>query len=152
MAGTLGTLELRGIGGEYRILVQASDVFAAVDDWLYSAITGANIAGVGANVFEGWVLETALIPQGTLWITYRWVRNNAPDKYTFGAAGAGGRISDMIYEILAWVQGKSYNPAKAAAAALVPLLDVGETTTTGGFILGAELYGPARGYYQLETG
>lgn len=152
MPGTLGTLQLRAIGGEYRIMVQAPDVFAAVDDWLSSTIIAANLTGVGTNVFEGWVLETASIPQGSLWVTYRWVRNNAPDKITMGPDGTRGRVSDMIYEILAWTQGKSYNPAKAAAAALVPLLDVAHVATTGGYITGAELYQPVRGYYQLETG
>lgn len=145
----MAVLQFRGIGGEYLIVVQATDEFKAADDWLYSAITGANL--VSTRVYNGEVPETVSIPAGTLWVTYRWVRNAQPDTFTMGPAQTRQPVSHLVYEVLVWVQAKSYDPASATAAALRPLLDVAQVATTGGTILGAQRYGPARGYYERET-
>lgn len=146
---TAGPLEFRGAGGLFVCVVQATHTFQCVDDWLYTTLTGANL--VGNRVYPGWVFQTDIITAGTPWLTYRWVRNRQPVEYTFGHGAGRPHVAYPIYEVLAWVQAKTFDPLYALAADLADLLDVADVASTTGS-LSAELYEDTRGYFEREIG
>jgi hypothetical protein len=142
---TAGPLEFRATGGLYVCVVQAASTFQCVDAWLYATLRDADL--VGARVYPGWMPQTESVPAGDLFITYRWVRNLRPVEFPFGHGPDRPHVAYPIYEVLVWVQGKTYDPTYAPAATLVGLLDVANVASGDGTI-SAELYEDTRGYFE----
>jgi len=131
---TTSPAQFRGIGGVYKIAVQAADEYTCAVNWLSSVIQ--TTLGY-TRVFNGHAPEQSDIGTGERFATYEWQRAD-PDKYTQGPNRA--RVAVLYFEVLVWQQGKTYAGINTDAALLTAALDVGPTTTADGVINGAERF------------
>lgn len=135
MAGE-GGLQFRGAGGIYKIaaIAPSGNEYKLIANWLYTAISTA----LGhTRVYNTEVPEGVGLAEGTRVVTYAWDHSD-PDSYTYGHGGTRVRVSVQYWQVMSWIQGKTYSGVDADAATLVGALDVRETVTADGTIAGAE--------------